>query len=215
MRGNVKWLVLSQIWTDLCVHQYYRVLQLRKQTLKLRMRFRSYLRMKHAVDTMIIRREKQAMNWKTKKIRAIILTSMSAICIMFSSGFYTHCCSKSASARTREPFFRLITHPTCWGAVRLPACPPPLTHMNQNDPNILSATASHYTPPEGRLTVAIKNRGLIFVMTVSKCAKRAANCSSFCTHFSSCKMSPQNAFLLPKSIHIHKINSQIRLFNSH
>ena len=138
---------------------------------------------------------------------------------MFSSGFYTHCCSKSASARTREPFFRLITHPTCWGAVRLPACPPPLTHMNQNDPNILSATASHYTPPEGRLTVAIKNRGLIFVMTVSKCAKRAANCSSFCTHFSSCKMSPQNAFLLPKSIHIQRCCNLFQLsgllFRSH
>ena len=77
-------------------------------------------------------------------------------------------------------------------------------------------------PSEGRLTVAKKNWALIFVMTIlwwhfeklKMSAKRAPISSSFCPHFSSTKMSSQNAFSTPKSIHIHKINSQIGLFNS-
>ena len=76
--------------------------------------------------------------------------------------------------------------------------------------------------PEGRLTVTKKNWVLYFVMTIlwwqfrnlKVSAKRAPICSSFCSHFSSTKMSSQNAFSTPKSIHINKINSQIGLFNS-
>ena len=81
----------------------------------------------------------------------------------------------------------------------------------------------NYISDQGRLTVTKKNWALYFVMTIllwqfpnlKASARRAPICSSFCSHFSSTKMSSQSVFSTPKSIHIHKINSLIELFNSH
>ena len=86
------------------------------------------------------------------------------------------------------------------GSIVVPQVPPPSVKLS------VPLGVGFTSIPEGRLTVVKKNRALIFVMSIlwwqfpnlKMSSKRAANCSSFCTHFSRNKNVITNCIFNPK-----------------